>query len=74
MDGVKITLVDRGVPDIMDIVRELRQSGLVQGVDFDFAYSPPSVDWMNDSQRSRSTTFTFYTEKYATFFALKYAS
>jgi len=61
-------------PDrIMDIVRELRTMGMVQGKDFDFAFNQASYN--NDSWEAvspRCTVFYFYTEKYATFFALKY--
>ena len=55
----------------MDIVRELRESGLVQGKDFDFAYHQSRWDEMI-GEIPAETTFHFYTEKYATFFALKY--
>lgn len=56
----------------MDIVRELRESGLVQGKDFDFAYHQSRWDEMIGEIPS-DTIFHFYTEKYATFFALKYS-
>ena len=55
----------------MDIVRELRESGLVQGKDFDFAYYQGRWDEMI-GEVPAETVFHFYTEKYATFFALKY--
>ena len=47
----------------MDIVRELRSSGMVQGKDFDFAFNQASYD--NDSWEAvtpRHTVFYFYTE------------
>lgn len=57
----------------MSIVRELRQKGWVQGVDFDFSYSPATYNNDGWSQTSpRQVKFKFYKEQYATFFALKY--
>jgi hypothetical protein len=57
--------------EIMDIVRELREQGLMQGKDFDFAYNQSKWDEMIGEIPSH-TVFTFYTEKYASFVALKY--
>ncbi len=57
----------------MEIVRELRQQGLVQGKDFDFAYHPPEEDWMNGVQTARYTKFTFYEERWGTWFTLKWS-
>jgi hypothetical protein len=59
----------------MEIVRDLRTSGCVQGKDFDFAYNQASYN--NDSWEAvtpRHTEFRFYTDKWATWFALKFAS
>lgn len=63
--------------DIMDIVKDLRKKGLVQGVDFDFKYKPPEfqsrIDWTQiDVYNTRCTVFTFYKEELATWFQLKY--
>jgi hypothetical protein len=55
----------------MDIVRALRADGLVQGHDFDFAFHQSRWDDMI-GEIPKETVFTFYTEKYATLFALKY--
>ncbi len=58
----------------MDIVKDLRQQGLIQGHDFDFAFS--QAKYNNDGWEAvtpRQTVFTFYSEKYATLFALKYS-
>jgi hypothetical protein len=57
----------------MSMVQGLRDSGLVQGQDFDFKYEPAQYD--NDGWSQvvpKQTTFTFYKEKYATFFSLKW--
>ncbi len=73
---VTVIVKDRAVPEVMDIVRELRQQGLIQGKDFDFAYKP--AEWGDSVSmipiEGKYTVFTFYTEKYATLFALKYGN
>ncbi len=73
---VTVIVKDRAVPEVMDIVRELRQQGLIQGKDFDFAYKP--AEWGDSISmipiEGKYTVFTFYTEKYATLFALKYGN
>lgn len=54
-------------PDrVLEIVRELRASGIQNGIDFDFAYHPADID------HGPYAAFGFYTEKMATFFSLKY--
>lgn len=68
-----ITIEDKDPGDILDIVKELRGSGLVQGVHFDFAYHQSRWDEMIGEIPKR-TTFTFYEDKYSTLFALKYLS
>ena len=57
----------------MEIVRELRQQGMVQGKDFDFSYNKSKEYIMAKAPMPKHATFAFYTDKYATFFALKYA-
>lgn len=66
-------LKDKGPNEIMEIVREMRQQGLVQGKDFDFAYCPPEEDWMNGIREARYTKFTFYEEKWGTWFTIKWS-
>lgn len=68
-----VTLRNTDVNRIMEIVRELRSTGLVQGKDFDFSYHQSRWDEMI-GEIPTTTIFTFYTEKYASLFALKYAS
>jgi len=62
-------------PDkVMEIVREMRKGGMVQGVDFDFKYCP--VQYNNDGWEmiaEQHTVFTFYEERYATWFAIKWS-
>ena len=57
---------------VMDKVRELRSTGLVQSVDFDFAFYQSKWDDMI-GEIPKNAIFTFYTDKYATFYALKWA-
>jgi hypothetical protein len=68
-----ITLVGRDPTEIIEIVRELRQQGMVQGKDFDFAYYQSKWDDML-GEIPRNVEFKFYVEKYATLFSLKYGS
>lgn len=73
MIAVNLKKVD--VNRIMEIVRELREMGWVQGQDFDFAYRQAQYDnngWQEVTPKQ--TMFTFYNEKYASFFLLKYAT
>jgi len=55
----------------MDIVQELRDSGLKQGEQFDFAYIPPYSDDWKKPVRSIAE-FTFYQPALATMFTLRY--
>lgn len=71
--AIDITIEDRWPSDILDIVKELRASGLVQGVHFDFAFNQSRWDDMIGEIPKR-TVFTFYEERYSTLFALKYLS
>ena len=57
----------------MEIVRELRKQGLIQGKDFDFSYNKTKEYIIAEAPMPKHATFIFHTEKYATFFALKYA-
>jgi hypothetical protein len=57
----------------MELVRELREAGLVQGKDFDFVYHPYNYDNFTGQNIYRHVVFAFYTEKYGTFYALKWS-
>jgi hypothetical protein len=57
--------------EVTDIVRELRNQGLVQGQDFDFSFYQTKWDNMV-GEIPKHTKFTFYEDKWATFFSLKY--
>jgi hypothetical protein len=70
---IEVKIPDRGPNQIMEIVRELRDQGLVQGIDFDFAYRHAGYDPVSGHfVEPRHTVFTFHVEKHATFFILKY--
>jgi hypothetical protein len=60
-----------GASKIIDIVHQMRSLGWVQGQDFDFAFHQPRWDDMI-GEIPNSTVFTFYDEKYATMFILKF--
>lgn len=65
-------IIQRRRPDeVLTIVNDLRLRGLVQGKDFDFAFNQSRWDDMI-GEVPKHTIFTFYTEKHATLFALKY--
>jgi hypothetical protein len=71
--AITINVEDKDPNEILDIVNQLRASGLVQGVHFDFAYTQSRWDEMI-GEIPKNTRFTFYEEKYSTLFALKYLS
>jgi hypothetical protein len=71
--AITIVVEDKNANEILDIVKELRASGLVQGIHFDFAFHQNCWDPMIGDVKS-FTNFTFYEEKYSTLFALKYLS
>ena len=71
----EITLHDIKVPALLDIVEELREQGWIMGHDFDWAYHPARhrTDTLDSYiVHMPNAVFAFYTEKYATFFVLKY--
>ena len=65
-------IIDMYPSTCMEIVYELRQDGCKQGSDFDFKYIPPTFNWAQDEGTPRRCVFTFYTDKWATWFAMKY--
>ena len=69
---IKITIRDKDPTEIMEIVRNRRTQGLVQGINFDFAYNQSKWDDMI-GEIPKHTIFTFYQDKDATLFALKYS-
>jgi hypothetical protein len=70
MKTVSVHAIDPN--QVMDIVRELRQQGMVQGRDFDFAYHQRKWDEIV-GEIPKHTDFVFYNDQLATWFQLKYA-
>ena len=68
----EVDILHLSANDATDIVRELRSQGYQQGVDFDFAYSPPEYDNFTGTDTARKCDFTFYTDSLATAFALQW--
>lgn len=61
---------------ILDIVRELREAGLVGGRDFDFSYHPTEYDpdgWSVAVHRHADIKFFPGHEKWATLLALRFS-
>jgi hypothetical protein len=72
---IKIVIYKKNPSEIIEIVRELRAHGLVQGADFDFRYYPKEDNnFTYEDVIQKHTVFTFYEAKLATFFSLKYGS
>ena len=58
---------------VLEIVHELKTSGLVMGMDFYWEYHKPKYnDWSGDATHNRYTIFTFEDEKVAVWFRLKW--
>jgi hypothetical protein len=73
--AVEVIVYDRTPTAILEIVHELREQGYEQYKDFNFAYHASTMDTFGyEAPTRRFTVFTFYTEKYATLFSLKYAN
>jgi hypothetical protein len=59
----------------MDIVKELRELGLVQGKDFAFRYQPRQEDGFTyEDTTPRGCEFYFNEGKWRSYMALKYAA
>ena len=74
---INIELTGTKIDTILGIVRDLRQAGLVQGTDFDFAYTPERLDYnlasVGEVLTKRQTVFSFYDDGLASWFGIKYA-
>lgn len=71
---IEVKLLNKSAAEILLIIKEMANDGIVQGRDFDFAYHQAKYEsdgWENISPKH--TVFAFYTEQMATFFMLKYA-
>jgi hypothetical protein len=56
--------------EALEIVRQLRDMGWKQTIDFDFAHFQGKISI--EGEERRYTNFMFYNEKLATYFALRY--
>lgn len=71
MTKLRIDLNEAG--DCMAYVRQLRESGLVQGQDFDFWYVPYRYDNFGGEEDNRHVIFEFANASTAVFYKLKWA-
>ncbi len=70
---IEVKLIDTMPNEVMDIVRQLKQRGYVQGTDFEWEYHKPEYnDWSGDAVYNRHTIFRFHKEELATWFSLRY--
>jgi hypothetical protein len=60
------------IDEVLHVVKDLRQQGLTQGQEFDFAWHPARWDNMIGDIPSR-VEFRFYDDKWAAWFSLKWA-
>ena len=72
MTELRIDLVDAGW-DCMDYVKQLRESGLTQGQDFEFWYVPYRFDAFGGDEDNRHVIFKFRDAATATFYKLKWS-
>ena len=69
----EVVLKHRSPTEIIDIVYEMRELGMVQGKDFDFRYNQATyMDWSGDAVDPEHTVFIFYNESLASWFTLKW--
>jgi len=70
---MEVTIPHQESNEIINIVRMLRDSGLVQGVDFDFSFFGAVYDPSTyEIKKPAHTVFKFSKENDATMFILKY--
>jgi hypothetical protein len=73
----KVFIPTKNVEQVMPMVRDLREKGLLQGYDFDFAYNQTKIDWYSsdpDTYIERAgVTFYMREEKWVTFLRMRYS-
>lgn len=70
---IEVRIDDKMPNDILEIVKEIKKLGYIQGIDFDFEYHPPKyTDLTPDAEYNRKTIFRFYKDELATWFELRY--
>lgn len=73
MAQIEVKIIDKTPDEILSLVKQLRQQGLVQGKDFDFSYH--QAKYNNDgwsAVENRHAKFVFSDEKFATLFTLRF--
>jgi len=70
----KIFVPNLNANDTMELVRELRAKGLVQGTDFNFAYQQTLWNDNYTQSRPHGAEFSFRDPKWVTFFRIKYGT
>ena len=71
----EIKIVHKSPNEIIEIVKEVRAMGLVQGKDFDFSYHKATWDATgSEAVDPEHTIFKFYDTKWATLFSLKWGN
>ena len=70
---IEVKMIDKLPIEFLEIVKELKEKGYVQGTDFDFTYHPPKFDnFSSEAVYNRCVVFKFYKEELATWFSLTY--
>lgn len=70
---IEVKLLDTKPNEVIEIVRELKTKGYIQGIDFDWEYHKPTFnEFSGDAVYNRYTMFTFYKDELATWFELVY--
>lgn len=73
--SITVVLKDFDVTETLQLVRELKDQGLVVGKDFDFAYHQAKWDnFSHEAVNNKHVKFTFYNEEHGMMFVLKYGS
>jgi hypothetical protein len=76
-DRHQVFIPTKSVEEVMPMVRYLRESGLIQGSDFDFKYHHSRFNWQattDESWLERSgVTFYLRDAKWVTFLRIKYS-
>jgi hypothetical protein len=72
MSTTVINLTRYQLEEVLQVVKDLRRQGLVQGQDFDYAWQPRRWDEMVGDVPS-SVEFRFYNSQLATWFSLRWA-
>ena len=70
--AVEIIVSNKSVNDVLDLVYELRDTGMVSGKDFDFAFSP-SEYLADGTYIPKGVKFTFYNNEQGMIYSLKWS-